>query len=113
MRRKHSKAKRTITFRELQWLIRSGRLVVDVRATPDDTTRGALHCRCPILADIIGIAWTTGSDYLRRYERRAWRHAIERACTLRLAPRGRQGTRWRPVWTWYRPDGSEVIGGAL
>lgn len=117
MKRKHSKARRVVTFHELQWLVRSGRLTIDVRRPPDGAPpRGALHCRCPILADVTGIDWITGSDYLRRHERRAWRHALERASYLHAARHGPQGGASklrRPVWTWYRPDGSEVIGGAL
>lgn len=79
-----------------------------------DVERAALLCCSADLADLVGIAWRTSADVMPRAERRAWRHAIERAATLHLAPRsGRRGVPWRPRWRWYRPDGHEVCGGAL
>lgn len=106
MRRDKKVKKMVIPRKGLQSLLLYHGLSVDVPNATLTATQAEL-------ASDVGIAWLPGTTATRA-ERRAYRHAIERACTRHLVPRsGKAGVKWAVKWTWVKPDGSRAAGGAL
>ena len=106
MRKTKKPSKTVIPFDVLQSYIKHCDLIVDVPS-------GTLCAASADLASAVGIAWLPDSDGSRE-SRRAYRHAIERACTRHLVPRsGKRGVAWRVKWSWIDADGNKIKGGAL